>query len=189
MSEAVFRSARGALMFAFNFTHGTLKKSALAGMMGASPNGRGLGGLDGAAQAGMIKAEVDHLPELHQAILIARYTPPVSPCACGRACCRGSIETPEWGRAVNWLTEYVLLECLVGTVSRYRLRRTLVMRYFGQKIYLVATAELCGVNKNTASAQNQKVTERLRHEERLAEYAIEGVLKSAGIVENLGVAA
>ena len=73
MSEAVFRSARGALMFAFNFTHGTLKKSALAGMMGASPNGRGLGGLDGAAQAGMIKAEVDHLPELHQAILIARW--------------------------------------------------------------------------------------------------------------------
>jgi len=189
MSEAVFRSARGALMFAFNFTHGTLKKSALAGMMGASPNGRGLGGLDGAAQAGMIKAEVDHLPELHQAILIARYTPPVSPCACGRPCCRGSVETPEWGRAVNWLTEYVLVAGLVGTVSHHRLRRTLVMRYFGQKIHLVATAELCGVHRHTAENHNSKVVQHLRQEEKLAEYDIEGRLKLAGIVEDMGVAA
>lgn len=189
MDEAVFRSARGALLFAFNFTHGTLKKSALAEMMGASGGGRGLGGLDGAAQAGMIRAEVDQLPELQRAVLAGRYAPPVVPCPCRRPCCRGEVEGQEWGASVSWITERILHEGLAGTISHYRLRRALVMRYFGRKLSLVSVADQCRVHRNTASDRNSKVVEYLRKEEKLAEYAIDGRLKQVGIVENLGVAA
>jgi len=189
MSEAVFRSAHGALMFALNFTHGTLKRSVLVGMIGSGGNGRGLCGLDGAAQAGMIRAELEKLAMPRRMILVARYVAATIPCDCGRSCCSRIRENAEWSEAVNYLSEYVLHEGLTGTVSHYRLRRTLVMRYFGQKVYLVAMAEQCGVGKNTASAYNQKITERFRQEERLANYEIEGLLKATGVMGGAAVAA
>jgi hypothetical protein len=72
---ALFRSTNAALSFAFNFTHGQYKSSAMATMMGGpKPVGRGLGGLDGAGQSGMIRAEIDALePRIRGQILVARF--------------------------------------------------------------------------------------------------------------------
>ena len=189
MTEPVFRSTHAALMFALNFTHGTLKRSTLAAMMGSAGNGRGLGGLDGAAQAGMIRAELEKLAKPRRTILVARYVVATIPCDCGRSCCSKIRENAEWAEAVNYLSEYVLHEGLTGSVSHYRLRRTLVMRYFGQRQFLVSIAEQCGVNRDTASAYNQKITERFRQEERLANYEIEGLLKAIGVMGGAAVAA
>jgi len=189
MTEPVFRSTHAALMFALNFTHGTLKRSTLAAMMSSAGNGRGLGGLDGAAQAGMIRAELEKLAKLRRTILVARYVVATIPCDCGRSCCSKIRENAEWSEAVNCLSEYVLHEGLTGSVSHYRLRRALVMRYFGQRQFLVSIAEQCGVNRDTASAYNQKITERFRQEERLANYEIEGLLKAIGVMGGAAVAA
>jgi len=182
-NEPVFRTTHGALMFALNFVHGTLKKSALAGMMGAGGSGKDLGGLDGAAQSGMILAELEKLAKVRRMLVVGRMAVATVPCACRAECCRGHRENPAWAEAVNYLAEYALIEGLTGTVSHYHLRRTLVMRYVGQKVYLVAVAEQCGVNRDTASAHNQKLTERFRQEERLAMYEVDELLKNAGIVE------
>ncbi len=58
--------------------------------------GRGLGGGDGAAQAGMIRSEVEQLDRIAQAFLVARFAPASIPCDCGRPCCSGRQSNEEW---------------------------------------------------------------------------------------------
>lgn len=185
--EAIFRSVRGAMMFAMNFTHGTVKKSSLAEMMGGPTKvGRGLGGLDGAAQAGMIRAELDRILPQRKAIIVGRCASPSIPCdaTCRAHCCRGWRENPEWGGAINFLTAYVIEAGVeVGVVSHYRMRRAMVGRYFGLKRNLVEIAQLCGVHKNTASAHNKAIVEHLKKQEQLAMYEVEGLLKEAGVID------
>jgi hypothetical protein len=71
-----FHSIKGALAFAFNFSHGSVKKPFLASLAGASKPGRGLSGLDGAGQAGLIRAAVHELkPAVREQIIIGRFAP------------------------------------------------------------------------------------------------------------------
>jgi hypothetical protein len=183
VAEPIFTSAHAALKFAFNFSHGTLKKSFLATAQGGCIQGRGLAGLDGAAQAGMILAELNAVVTPERRNLIAgRFAPQTAPCSCRSACCCGFRENAVWGQAVDWLTEYVLIERLTGMISHLRLRRTIVMRYFGVKKSFVAMADACGVHRTTASEYNKAVVERFKREERLGFYEIEGRLKERQIV-------
>lgn len=195
--EAIFRTVRGAMMFALNFKHGTLKQPSLVAMMGGARTGRGLGGLDGAAQAGMILAELGRVRHRRQAMLTARCAPPSLPCTCRSSCCREWRLNPEWDQAITLLTAHVLEEGLAGTVSHYRLRRAMVVRYFlgkegkaprngvpsALKQSLADVAQACGVHRNTASSYNKAIVEHLRKEEQLATFEIEGLLKDAFIIE------
>lgn len=182
--ETVFRSTGAALKFALNFSHGTLQKSFLAKAMGAPGASSGLAGLDGAAQAGMILAELQRLATLRRCLLTGRYTQPSSPCACRAACCRGWRENPEWKQAIDYLTEYVLVAGLTGAISHLHLRRVLVVRYFEVRVSLIDTANACGVHRNTASQYNKKVVEHFRGEERPAFHELDGQLKGRGVVES-----
>ena len=182
-TEPIFRSVHGALKFALNYTHGSLKRSSLAQMMGDPGGGRGLGGLDGAAQAGMIRAELGRLAPLRCALLTARHAAEAEPCVCRAPCCRGWREKPEWAEAINYLTEYVLVAGLTGTISHFRLRRSLVCRYFGGGQTFMSIASACGVDRDTASGYNKRIVENFRSEERKALCEIEGLLKQSGILE------
>lgn len=184
VAEPIFRSVHGALKFALNYTHGSLKQSSLAQMMcDRGGGGRGLGGLDGAAQAGMIRAELERLAPLRKQLLTARHVSPTEPCSCRAPCCRGWRENSEWKQAVDYLTEYVLVAGLSGMVSHFRLRRLLVCRYFGAGQTFTSIAATCGVDRDTASGYNKRIFEAFRDEERKALYEIEGQLKHAGIIE------
>lgn len=179
----LFRTARGALLFATNYVHGQTKKPFLVKMMGGGKAGRGLGGLDGAGQAGMILAALLRLPKVQQAILIARHTAATTPCSCKAPCCKGYREDPDWAEAIEYLVEDVLKQGLTGTISHYRLRRTLVTRFFGAKQFFVDLAKQCGVERHTASDYYKKVKEYLGDQEKKAYWAMEGYLKEAGVVE------
>ena len=182
---ALFGSTNAALSFAFNFKHGQLKPSSLATMMvGPKPTGRGLGGLDGAAQAGMIRAEIDALsPRIRGQILVARFAVRALPCDCKRACCSGFRANAEWLQAIADIAEIVRSEALAGTVVNFLLRHSVVRRYFGVKQSLVDIAAVTGVDRSTASAHAGKVIGYLKEQEQRARYDIEGRLKAAGIVE------
>lgn len=183
--EPLFRTEAGALLFAMNFTHGTCKKPGLATMMaGPSRPGRGLGGLDGAAQAGMIQSRLGRLTRVRQAILIARFTAQHLPCSCRQACCRGFRDNPDWQEALGVVIDYARLMGATGTISHYHLARALVSRYFGGKTSFVEVAAKCGVNRDTASKYHSRVIEVLKPEEKLARYEAEALLKEAGIVES-----
>lgn len=185
LEEPLFRTTKGALAFAFNFTHGTTKKGALAGMMGgASPKGRGLGGLDGAGQAGMILAEVRELVGQRYRILTCRYSPPKTPCTCKAPCCVGFRLNRDWAEAIDWLAMHVQAAALAGTVSNYRLRRALVCRFFGEEVSMVSVANQCGVKRDTAAEHNKRVMHYLGEEERMAELEIGQRLYEVGLVES-----
>lgn len=185
---SVFTSAHGALRFALNHSHGSVQKPLITRLMGGSSSGRGLGGLDGAGQAGMILAELEQLSELHGSLILARYAAPTVPCECRSPCCKGYRESELWRVAIEYLTRYILVEGLTGAVSHYRLRRAIVTRYYGVKASFVDIAKEGGVSRNTASSYNAKVVERFRGSKEVkgvearAFESIDGRLRTAGIV-------
>lgn len=178
-ADPVFASAHAALKFALNFSHGTLKK----GFMAQSPgSGRGLAGLDGAAQAGMILAELGEMTELYGQVIVARFAVPVRRCICERACCRGIREAEAWGEAIDFVSEYALAAGLTGQISHFRLRRSLVKRYFGVKESFIDMAKACGVHRTTASEYNRAVFDHLKFVERRAFIEVEDRLRRGGVV-------
>lgn len=182
--EPLFRSFKEALSFALNYSHGQTKPPGLASMVaGPRKKGRGLGGLDGAAQAGLIQAELTRLTEVRQKVMRARYSVRTLPCSCRNLCCSGSAPNPDWLTSVQWLVEDQGLRSVCPTVSHYRLRRGLVMRYFGYHVVLGQLAKDCAVHRNTVTAHADAIGGYLHDQERLASFEIEGVLKEAGLIE------
>lgn len=178
--DPLFRTHTGALLFALNYTHGGIKAPSLTALMGGTRKGRGLSGLEGAAQAGMIQLELRQLSDVRRALLVGRYAVPRTPCTCRAPCCRGYRENPDWGDAVRWLAEYVL--DFSGVVSHYHFRQALVRRHFGIRVTFLTMAAECGVHRHTASEQYKKVHEHLKREERVARFEIEGILQGAALV-------
>jgi hypothetical protein len=191
--DGPFRSVNHALAFAFNFTHGTLKRSGLAKMMGgpSAGTGKGLAGLDGAAQAGMVKQAMESMPPVYRHTLVARFAPMAMACSCKQPCCRGYRESAEWAGAVDWLANHVLEIGLTGNVKHYKFRRSVVGRYFGAKISFITIAGECGVNRDTASALNAKVVDYFRGRrdeakpgvEWRARTELENILRTHGVLE------
>ena len=181
---ALFRSTHAALTFAFNATRATQGLSVIGRLMGGpAPANRGLGGLDGAAQAGMIKAEIATLtPIIRGYIITARFAMRGLPCDCRRSCCSGTKINHEWADAIESIADMVRSGALAGTVCNYTLRHIIVRRYFGVRSSLKAAAMASSVNVDTASLHAARVIGYLREQERLGFWEVEGRLKRAGIV-------
>ncbi len=160
----LFPSAHAALVFALNYSMQQYNRPLMnrvasgeltAGM--ASDGGKGLSGLDGAGQAGMIRAELARLKPIEQAVLVAHAAPSQIPCACGIACCSGWKTNPEWQDAMSVLTSAAASGALSGCVSNGRLRSALIQRLFGAKVTLAELAERYDVDDKTASAHHAKL--------------------------------
>lgn len=188
IEPSLFKNVHAALAFAFNYRHGQVKRPYLATLAGGpTRSGRGLGGTDGAGQAGMIKAEVQAMAKFHGSIVIARFSQARVPCSCKAPCCNGYRLGEDWGEAVDALAEEVKDRALDGLRVNYQLRKSLVVRFLElremQDVTLKDIAKTCGVNRDTAGAHNAKIVACLREGERLAMYEVEGRLKQAGIIE------
>lgn len=157
----IFRSAHEALTFAFKYDRNRPERPMYA-RMGDKPTGqgRGLGGLDGAGQAGMILRHVDALSPAHRAIITLMYAPRTKTCMC----CQGDTPSHEWYGALRELSGIAAGAALSGCVSNNRLRDGIIARLFGERIVLAELAERCRVEANTASNHNQKVTRWLKGE-------------------------
>ncbi|PRH41095.1 DNA-binding protein [Burkholderia vietnamiensis] len=155
MSDNIeFKSAFDAVRFALCYSSQQYGETIMAKRMRGEIGGDGMGliGLVGAGQAGMIRRELETLPELHLSVIVARAAPHVLPCSCGSSCCSGSMPNLEWQAAIGWLTEAAAAYC--SGFSHYRLRRAIVEKVFGVQKNLEEIAEDCDVHKNTACAQN-----------------------------------
>ncbi|MEX3628437.1 MAG: DNA-binding protein [Burkholderia sp.] len=180
--ESLFSSAHSALVFAFNFSGQCYDRPMMNRLaQPAVGNGKGLSGLDGAAQAGMIRAKLRTLGRLHENILIARTAPKTIPCDCGSPCCAGHRTNLEWFDAAGYLTEHAK-GALAGCFAHYRLRSAIIQKYFGVKISMVEIADDCEVSRTTANDHNAKVVKLLKAEESKAWAAIEDKFQAAGIV-------
>lgn len=160
----LFASAHAALTFALNYSMQQYDRPLMnrvssgeltAGM--APDGGKGLSGLDGAAQAGMIRAELARLKPIEQAVLVVHAAPSQLPCECRAVCCSGWKLNREWQDALAVLCEAAAAGALSGCASNGRLRSDLIQRIFGAKVTLALLAERYGVDENTASAHHARL--------------------------------
>lgn len=158
----LFISAHAAIVFALNFSSQCYERPAMNKM--ASPavgTGKGLVGLDGAAQAGMIRSEMKTLGKLAEAILVARIAPRSIPCECRSPCCSGHRPNDEWTNAIAVLSDRARTTALAGCSVNGLMRRDFVVRYFDPKdgrISIEALADRHNIARNTASAHVAKVS-------------------------------
>ncbi|MFA5633487.1 MAG: hypothetical protein WC997_18520 [Porticoccaceae bacterium] len=154
-----FDTAHQALMFAFNFSASTLDRPLTSRLADKyRPTGKGLAGLDGAAQAGMILWQLRVLSNLHQAILCARFSPQDEPCPC----CQNPKMRDQWMAAVRVISDAAVTSALSGHLTNRALRDGLVARYFGRKVHLQELAARAGVHRDTASSHNRMIVDWLR---------------------------
>lgn len=184
--EPLFRSVQDACIFALNFNLEQFARPTINAMSSpATGQGRGLGGMDGAAQAGMIREIIKRLGDLDERIVIARVAPKWKRCECGSACCSGRQPNKEWIEAIDWITrESVRRGMLAGCISHYRMRRGLIEKYFGVGgINLGKLAENCGMHRNTAGEQNTRMRKHLEDAERRAFEKLHALMVGAALVE------
>ena len=161
IETGLFTTAHGALVFAYNFSGQSYDRPMMNRL--ATPaigTGKGLVGLDGAGQSGMIRAEVQAMGKLAETILIARLAPRTHPCSCRSACCSGHRPNKEWTDAIAFLTDHVRNTALAGCTSNGLMRREYVVRYFTPKTMRVSMDDLAerhDVTRNTISAHAGKV--------------------------------
>ncbi len=164
----LFRYSSDALLFAYRYSGQQYSMSAVAKMMGLrGGSGKGLSGLDGAAQAGMIKAEVDKLHPNERDCMVGRFADPES------EICKD---------AKKRLIPLAAAALPTGMHSR-RMVAALVQRYFGKKATLNEMVEEFGVPKSTLHDQWRTVAKKLRDSEDRASHMIHDRLVSLGIVE------
>src|SRR5690554_4052324 len=160
MTEPLFETSHGGLVFAFNYSAQQYDRP-LMNRLADTPITtvtKGLSGMDGAAQAGMIFAKLEHMPPLYQFIVFATYAPRTIPCNCRHSCCSGHKRNELWHACIRMIEEAAITQALAGCVSHRVLRRGLVERAFGDKSKTLAQlAKAADVSETTANSHNQKV--------------------------------
>lgn len=159
--NSLFGNAHAALVFAFNFSSQCYDRPMMNRMAQPSVGtGKGLVGLDGAAQSGFILAELKGLGPLAESILIARMAPRWMPCDCRSSCCSGRKPNKVWVNAVAWLADHIRTTALSGCTAHGLMRREYVVRYFTKKedrVSIEHLAEKYSIDRHTVSAHAAKV--------------------------------
>ena len=152
--DAPFKNAHAALMFAYRFSSGQYALPLIHRMAGkSSGTGRGLSGLDGAAQAGMIRAAVAAIGRIHEAIVITRFAPETLPGLLG-----AERVNPEWKNAIATLSSLTRTTALAGCDANAPMRRDYVTRYVLRRVpTLEDIARRHGIHVNTARANALRV--------------------------------
>ena len=191
-AAAVFTDTDAALRFALRFSTQQHSSSELAALRGPSRAGKGLSGVDGAAQAGMVRAELAKLSPVHRALLIGRYALPDVVCTCARPCCCGHTPNEEWTTAISLLARETT-PLFSGRTTYFRLRQTLIGNaLLGIRVSDTSLANGFGVHRQTAAEHAARIVAALlgsRH--RMGEFdrafaRIDALLRHAGIVTKNG---
>ena len=167
-----FHSVHGALTYAFSYVAQHYDAPTMNRAMDTTParEGKGLHGVDGAAQSGMIRAEIARLRPDAQALLAVKYAPRSWPCECGRSCCSGQARNDEWADALAHLVARAVPCALAGCVTHYRARRALVIRALVKSDALRGVrhdtlqdvADSVGLHVKTVESHNRRVLDWIR---------------------------
>lgn len=171
-NDQLFDSTHAALTFAYNF-QGSPALSVVNQMANKpGPMGKGLGGLDGAAQAGIIRRKVASLGKLHESIIIAEYAQRSRLCPC----CSGPTFNQEWKDAIGYIADIVRTEALSEHKTTHPIRRACVEKFFGLNFNVLKTAENLAVERHALAVMIGKARKYLRTEQDRAHTAIDGCL-------------
>lgn len=156
--EPLFSSAHAAIVFALNYNHQQYDKPLMNRLSwGAMPQGKGLSGIDGAAQAGMIRGMIGRLSDLECAMLIAYCAPKQIPIPGSHQAIKivdnRQVRLPRWSvnpeyqAALRQIANSYQIHALTSTdhQSVRAIRFALVARCFGERANLQDIAERSGV--------------------------------------------
>jgi hypothetical protein len=132
---------------------------------------RGLVSLDGAGQAGLIKAAVDRLPQLQRACILARYSPQFEECPC----CGGNKPLDEYKLAIATLREWALSS--FSGLSHRQMREAIVRSYFEGGVSISKVSDELKISRKTAYAQKKAIFDALKTLETQAQSDISGMLE------------
>jgi hypothetical protein len=181
--NGIFKSAQEAIMFACNFSSQQYAMSPMAKLLqGPSRgSGRGLVGLDGAGQAGMVFAELQRIDYWQLAVLVTGKLARSERCDCRRTCCRGWKLNPIFEEAVNQLADYVALTLTpVPPVKEFRV--AVIMKYFGEKTDPLETARHLAIKKSAAERHITAIRKCIRDLEKSGLTALSTRLDEIGML-------
>ena len=181
-NEPLFKSAAEAVAFALNFSGQNFQVSAVNRMSGTPRQmGRGLGGLDGAAQAGMVRAELAAIGLLGESIIVAEMAQKTKPCSCKAACCGGEVTNPEWAAAIGVLSNIAKdLKICPGYAN---VRASLLRKYFGVALEITEIARFCNVTRDTVYTHNAKLLSVFKPLKKKAWLEFDRCLVEKGIID------
>lgn len=187
-----FNSVHGALTYAFSYVAQHYDAPAMYRTMcgGEGREGKGLHGVDGAGQSGMIRAEIARLKPDAQALIAVKYAPRSWPCECGRSCCSGQARNDEWSDALAHLVARAVPCALAGCVTHYRARRALLIRALAKADALRGVkadtldeiADSVGQNRSTIMDHNKRMLDWVKVLHDNAEAEIYMRLVGSGVV-------
>lgn len=178
LEQAQFGTVNAALYFAYRQHRENYQASQMNRMAwGPTTEGKGFGGLDGAAVAGMIQRQVRGLGDEAEAIIRARHVQRERVCT---QCRNGTELTKEFEDAVHDVMEWT--NGVVSGISNYKFREGVVLRHFGAKVHLGNLRDKCQIAERTAGDHIQKIKSFLQKKEGAAMHAISANLREAGIV-------
>lgn len=174
----LFETVGQALTFAYQF-----RASPKGAAIGAIPigGGRGLIGLDGAAEAGNVKRMVDDLGKVSAAVLRARFGQKLVECDC----CGADMADPDWRGACTLLALEVGLPA-AGTTCHERLAIDLTVRHFAiHKRSLSDIAQRYGHGDDKVKKINSKLVKALKDVEAKVQASISERLIQSGLLPSV----
>ncbi len=177
-NEPIFRSTHEALTFAFRFSGQQYAASPMSKMLKKPGigSGRGLSGLDGAAQAGMVLGEVGRINKIGRAIIAARFGERVTRCTA----CNGVGRNKEWFGAITLLADESAKA--ISGVTHHRERRDLLAKIFGEKQTLEEIADRYSLDRKTVGRHRRLIDDWARAMESQAIRSLDERLRDCGMV-------
>lgn len=124
-------------------------------------------GMDGIAQAGMILALVEAIPDKYEKMaIIARY---------------GRRKAPETIKAMIYLIPAARNACGTG-IHHHKMIDGLVQRYFGRRVRMKDLAFACGVHANTVYAKWRSIRSKLSDLETRAYDRVNELMTERGLI-------
>lgn len=173
-AEPLFSSAHAAIVFALNYNHQQYDKPLMNRLSwGPTPEGKGLSGIDGAAQAGMIRGMLGRLSDLECAMLIAYCAPKQIPIPGSHQAIKivenKQVRLPQWSTNPEYQaalrqiarTHQIHTLTSVDQQSVQAARLDLVARCFGERLNLKQAAEHHGIPYRTFKRMHAGVRDYL----------------------------
>jgi len=162
IDQPLFDSTHSALIFAFNYSVQQSPKTPMTSLMRTAMigSGKGLSGLDAAAQAGFILAEVCRLPDDQHNVIVARYGHVLHECRH----CEQDAPSEEWRSAIDALSHCVELEGVHRKVRRMMVERAVC----GGKLDIDLLCKRYSLARSTTFKQLSTIKTKLRKIERTA---------------------
>lgn len=163
-ATSLFRSVNDALTFAYRYQSQQSPRTPMQRLYKGPGDGQGAGkglhGVDGAGQAGMILDAVDRLPPEMRPVLLVRYGDVREECAC----CGQPAPTQQWLEGVEELSRCRELEGLPRRVRRAAIERALhSRRWDAARLSLIF-----GLSERSLRHQAKQLRERFAKVERQA---------------------